>query len=217
MPHTLKRKYHLTNFYHWLHQYLSKWQFHCSQWRKLNQMATFPFQCSAWGLCHTTHGAVAATSVQSLHGPLTRYVKLRVAHAPGMPGTFSPPPRVSDADMHHGTCVAHVPWCMSGSLTSGFLWSRWRGKRSRHSRRMRNPQFCVSGKRPMTTSWHGNAFWTTSLLALCGGNHYDTDVMQNFYVFCAVSLNKLLHYLWFETRQRSCDVTLMQSDLKLCI
>ena len=27
--------------------------------------------------------------------------------------------RVSDPDMHHGTCVAHVPWCMSGSLTSG--------------------------------------------------------------------------------------------------
>ena len=43
----------------------------------------------------------------------------------------------------------HVPWCMPGSLTSGFLWSRWRGKCSRHSRRMRNPQFYVSGKRPM--------------------------------------------------------------------
>ena len=43
------------------------------------------------------------------HGPLARYVKLRVAHAPGMPGTFSPPPRVSDPDMHHGTCVMHVP------------------------------------------------------------------------------------------------------------
>ena len=26
------------------------------------------------------------------HGPLTRYVKLRVTHVPGMPGTFSPPP-----------------------------------------------------------------------------------------------------------------------------
>ena len=26
---------------------------------------------------------------------------------------------------------------------------RWRGKRSRHSRRMHNPQFYVSGKRPM--------------------------------------------------------------------
>ena len=84
------------------------------------------------------------------HGPLARYVKLWVAHAPGMPGTFFPPAWVSDPDMHHGTCVTHVPWCMPGSLTSGFLWSWWRGKRSRHSRRMRNPQFYVSGKRPMT-------------------------------------------------------------------
>ena len=41
--------------------------------------------------------------------------------------------------------VTHMP----GSLTSGFLWSRWRARRSRHSRRMRNPQFYVSGKRPM--------------------------------------------------------------------
>ena len=63
-----------------------------------------------------------------LHGPLARYVILRVAHAPGMPGKFSPPPRFSDPDMHHGTCVTHVPWCMSGSLTSSFLWSRPRGK-----------------------------------------------------------------------------------------
>ena len=83
------------------------------------------------------------------NGPLARYVKLRVAHAPGMPGTFSPPPRVSDHDMHHGTCVTPLPWCMPGSLTSGFLWNRWRGKRSRHSRCMRNPQFYVYGKRPM--------------------------------------------------------------------
>ena len=58
---------------------------------------------------------------------LIRYVKLRVTHAPRMPGTFSPPPRVSDPDIHHGTCVTHVAWCMPGSLTSGFLWSRWWG------------------------------------------------------------------------------------------
>ena len=57
--------------------------------------------------------------------------------------------RNSDPDMHHGTCVTHVPWCMPGSLTSGFLWSRCRRKRSRLSRRMHNPQFYVSGKRPM--------------------------------------------------------------------
>ena len=82
-----------------------------------------------------------------VYGPLARYVNLWVVHALGMPGTFSLPPRVSDPDMHHGTCVTHVPWYMPGSITSDFIWSRWRGKGSRHSRRMRIPQFYVSGKR----------------------------------------------------------------------
>ena len=63
---------------------------------------------------------------------------------------FRRKPLLSDPDMHHGTCVTHVPWCMSGSLTR-----KWRGKRFRHSRRMHNPQFYVSGKRPMpkTVVW----------------------------------------------------------------
>ena len=55
------------------------------------------------------------------NGPLTRYAKLWVAHAPGMPGTFSPPPTSKETDpgMHNGTCVTHVPWCMPGSLNRG--------------------------------------------------------------------------------------------------
>ena len=85
------------------------------------------------------------------HGPLTRNVKLRVAHAPGMPGTFSSPARISDLGMHHGTCVTHVPWCMPGSLTRGFPWSRWRGKHSRYPQRIRNLQFYASEKRSMKT------------------------------------------------------------------
>ena len=47
--------------------------------------------------------------ITQLHGPLAKYVKLGVAHAPGMPETFSTPPRVSDPNMHQGTCVTHVP------------------------------------------------------------------------------------------------------------
>ena len=78
------------------------------------------------------------------HGALARCVTLRAAHAPGMP-----PPLVSDPDKHHGTCGTHVPCCMPGSLTSRFLWGRWRGKRSWHSQRMRIPYFCVSDKRPI--------------------------------------------------------------------
>ena len=102
-----------------------------------------------------------------INGPLSRYVQLRFAHVPGRPGTFSPPPRVSDPDKHYGTCVTHVPWCMLGSLTSGFLWSRWRGKRSRYSRRIHNPRFYVSGKRRaalgLSSDWpKPRMMWATS-------------------------------------------------------
>ena len=85
----------------------------------------------------THHTAIIVTSHQpqgvSNHRHLDPWASCQIrkiagAHAPGMPGTFSPSPRVSDPDMHHGTCVTHVPWCMPGSLTSGFLWNRRRGK-----------------------------------------------------------------------------------------
>ena len=65
-----------------------------------------------------------AENLQQYHGSLARYVKLWIAHAPRMPGTFSQPPQVSDLDMHHGTCVTCVSWCMLGSLPSGIIWSR---------------------------------------------------------------------------------------------
>ena len=101
------------------------------------------------------------------HGPLARYVKLRVAHAPGTPGTFSSLPRVSDPNMHHITCVKQEPWCMPGSLTSGFLWSGRRGKCSRLSRRMRNQhvhaQFYVSDKRPIGETLCG-VQWETIMI-----------------------------------------------------
>ena len=50
---------------------------------------------------------------------------------------------VSDPVMHHGTCVTHVPWCMSGSLTScgGETFPAFPA----HA----HPQFYVSGKRPI--------------------------------------------------------------------
>ena len=55
-------------------------------------------------------------------GPLARYAKLWVAHTPECRERFprlwlQRKPLVSDPGMHHGTCVTHVPWCMSRSLT----------------------------------------------------------------------------------------------------
>ena len=76
----------------------------------------------------------------------TALFKIR-ALALGMPGTLAI--TVSDHDVPNGTCATHVPWSMPGLLIRDLLWNRWRGKRSRNSWRMSNPQFYVSGKRPM--------------------------------------------------------------------
>ena len=98
--------------------------------------------CSLWWL----------VSRHQSYGSLIRYVKLWVAHTPGITGTFSQPPRISDPDMHHDPCVTLVSWCMPGSLARGYLWNKWWGKHSRHSRHMFNPQIYVSGQRPMGAS-----------------------------------------------------------------
>ena len=69
-------------------------------------------------------------------------------------------PLVSDPGMHHARAVMHV----------GITNPRWRGKRSRHFRRMHNPQFIVSGKRPIETearvSCQANRMATEGLVAL---------------------------------------------------
>ena len=73
--------------------------------------------------------------------------------------------RVTDPDMHHGACLTHLPWCMPGSLTRSFLWSRFWGKPYRHSRRMRKPLFCVSGKRSIV----GSNIYGLSFVSLWSG------------------------------------------------
>ena len=136
-------------------------------------------------------------------GALVRIVTLLVAHAPGMPGTFSPPPRFSDPNMHHGTCVTNVPWCMPGSLISGFLWSRWRGKRSRLSRRMRNPLIYVSGKGPMGSDFaqpdKHNMTGKTALHAY----HYSTwlGIWRSVHYICwyiaCFWVKYMIRWLWY--------------------
>ena len=45
---------------------------------------------------------------------------MRVAHAPGIPWTFSRSKLlVNDPGMHHSTCVTHVLWSLSGWLNCG--------------------------------------------------------------------------------------------------
>ena len=54
------------------------------------------------GMIYTAGNAVVSLGG---HEPPTRYVKLRVAHAPGLPGTIAPLPRATDPDVHHARAV----------------------------------------------------------------------------------------------------------------
>ena len=51
-----------------------------------------------------------------------------------------------------GNCYIAIPACITARalMHVGIAYPRWRGKRSQHSRRMRNPQFYVSGKKPIS-------------------------------------------------------------------
>ena len=68
-----------------------------------------------------------AYPTNTLHNQWASYQigKIAGCACAGNAGNFSPrrrfqrKPLVSDPGMHHGTCVTHVPWCMSGSLTCG--------------------------------------------------------------------------------------------------
>ena len=105
-----------------------------------------------------------------------------------------------------------MPWCMPGSLTRGFLWNRWRAKRSRHSRRMRNPQFYVSGKRPMLCCqvvWCPVTFnpltlgvkaTTSNLMVLGESGQMPPSVFSHINVICYL---KRLHHLpsWMIVKQ----------------
>ena len=74
---------------------------------------------------------------------------------------------VSDPGMHHGTCVTHVLWCMSGSLTSGD------GKMFSAFPAHAHPHFYVSDNRPIDRKQD----WT--LRKSCTVNNMTTMVQKS--------------------------------------
>ena len=75
-------------------------------------------------------------------------------------------PLVRDPGMHHDTCVTHVPWCMSGSLTRGG------GEIVPAFPAHAHPQFNVSGKRPMGRIHIGPKVVLSIMPATPFRNHY---------------------------------------------
>ena len=87
---------------------------------------------SKHGVCHDDSINYRCDEIQT-QGPLTRLQR---------------EPLISDSGTHHRSCGAHLRHARA-VIHIGIAYSRWRGQRYRHSRRMRNPQFYKSGKMPM--------------------------------------------------------------------
>ena len=67
------------------------------------------------------------------------------------------PPTSKEIDSYWSRNVSRHVRHVRAVMHVGIANTRWRGKRSRHSRRMHNPQFYVSGKRPMDMIiWHSD-------------------------------------------------------------
>ena len=100
-----------------------------------------------------------------------------------IPDGHGPPSKpMVDHQLGLRSTMAGLCWWMPGSVTNGFLWSRWCEKRSRHSRFMRKPQFCLSGKRPMAgLCWIRSGYvWSTIVFDSClqntSVNHHTSQV-----------------------------------------
>ena len=101
--------------------------------RAITREAQEGCECPIWEVMHgvSTTGITATVPFSSfissaLTFPLASYKKRTCGSRMGQEcrerfprHRFQRKPLVSDPSMHHGTCVTHVPWCMSGSLTRG--------------------------------------------------------------------------------------------------
>ena len=103
-----------------------------------------------------------------------------------MLGTFSPPPTsketvVSNTDMHHGTCLTHGAWWMSGSLTTAT------GKTF--------PAFPAHVQPTILLIWQEAHWWMTFTSFLL--NCLWSDIIKNKQVTCQISL-----FVWGKTIRR---------------
>ena len=134
-----------------------------------------------------------------LHGPLARYVKFRVAYA-GNTGNVFPASAGKQSRHASRTCVTHVPWYTPGSLTSGFLWNRWRGKRSRLEKGSRkyltHPQIFSDGENinKETKYFCRNTSWLSLSVYL----HTKKKIILRFIGFTIVATALSFSNCWFD-------------------
>ena len=125
-----------------------------------------------------------------------------------MPGTFSPPPNVKETagqrSQHASRHVRHA----RAVTHAGIANPRWRGKRSRHSQRMRNPHFYVSGKRPIVE--YVKCVYVVLTKLICYVRWY-----MEYHVFCVVIADGHCDWPTTSASNRDAHCTLTTAIVKL--
>ena len=105
-------------------------------------------------ILHTVFGKYSCESSRLFQwrGPLTKYVKLRVAHAPGVPGRFSPATEVKGkSELAIPACITARAWRMYRDAYRDCL-PAVAGKTFPAFPAHAHPQFYVFGRRPIVTT-----------------------------------------------------------------
>ena len=140
--------------------------------------------------------------------------KIAIAHALGMLGTFSPPPRISDPDMHHGTCVTRVPWWMhAGVANRRFPLKSVSGKTFPAFPAMHNPQFYASGKSPISSAtfpfhknYSGRYIETYPL-------PYNLEYWQTRATNCALVIDNICWRKWYRVNKFETTILIRNNRL----
>ena len=104
-------------------------------------------------ICHISQIQYVVTDTELRTWASCQIRKIAGCACSGNTGNVSPPP--TSKEIAIPACITARAWrtfWVRGAravMHVGIAIPRWRRKRSRHSRRMHNPQFYVSGKRPI--------------------------------------------------------------------
>ena len=133
--------------------------------------------------------------IDGKHGPLTRYVKLRVAHVPGMLGAISPPPTSKETACWRPRHASRHMLHARAMIMSGSLNPRWWGKCFWHSHTCatRNITYLVRGPCHHVNWWVPNCGLPDGLVmsSMWGWDH----ISKHFKIMLIISESFLHNFL----------------------
>ena len=111
-----------------------------------------------------------------------------------MPGTSPPPPISNETTSKRSRHASRHVRDARAVMHVGITYLRWRGKRSRHSRRMRTRSFAYLARGPWVL--HGYWLLDSQLGAVANFYHCKTHLKKNKMIMTTRSISIIFHRKW---------------------